>query len=114
VPEVIDVSEGCIRLWNTACIILPEFTSARWIGRLEKKGFLVSAGSACSTGKEGPSHVLAAMNISANEMRRALRISSGWTTRVADWLDLEASLLEVYAELKKEVASEVSSVISID
>ena len=114
VPEVIDVSEGCIRLWNTACIILPEFASARWIGRLEKKGFLVSAGSACSTGKEGPSHVLAAMNISASETRRALRISSGWTTRAADWLELEASLSEVYDELKKEAASEVSSVISID
>ncbi len=101
------------RLWNTAMMIAPKFSSMRWIRHLEKKGFLVSGGSACSAGKEGASHVLSAMGFTAEEMRRSLRISSGWLTTVRDWLDLAAAVKEVHLELKSEEANSASSVLSI-
>lgn len=112
-PEVELVGRGASRLWNTVSIIMPEFTSVRWIRALEKRGFLVSAGSACSAGKQGPSHVLAAMGMDAGAMQRVLRISSGWDTTEADWQALLTALLESYAALKADAADSGSQVISI-
>ena len=112
-PDVVIVGDGLPALWNTASIILPEFKSARWIRALEKRGFLVSAGSACSTGKEGPSHVLAALGFSPEQAGRALRISSGWQTSPEDWAALFDALLASYEELKEEAAGSNSQVISI-
>lgn len=103
-----------IRLWNTVSVVMPEFSSARWIAGLERRGFLVSAGSACSTGKSGPSHVLEAMGLSAVARGSVLRISSGWDTTEADWKALSGACVEVYQILKTEVASQKSQVISID
>jgi cysteine desulfurase len=92
---------------------MPDFKSPRWIRQLEKKGLLVSAGSACSTGKEGPSHVLTAMGLSPDFASRALRISSGWATTAEDWDALLSAMVESYRELKAEAADSGSQVISI-
>ncbi|HKK17038.1 MAG TPA: cysteine desulfurase family protein [Opitutales bacterium] len=113
IPGVGIVGEGGPALWNTASIIMPEFKSVRWIRTLERKGFLVSAGSACSTGKDGPSHVLAAMGIDAGKAERTLRISSGWQTSAADWEALLDALAAGYRELKNGRAGSNSQVISI-
>ena len=112
-PGVEVVGLESARLWNTALLILPEFASVRWIRALEKRGFLVSAGSACSTGKQGPSPVLAAMGLDAALMRRALRVSSGAATTEADWLALAAAIVESYAALRAEADGSTSTVISI-
>jgi len=112
-PMVEVVGQQSARLWNTALLILPEFASVRWIRALEKRGFLVSAGSACSTGKQGPSLVLAAMGFDADVMRRALRVSSGGATPEVDWLALSAAIVESYAALRSEAAGSTSTVISI-
>jgi cysteine desulfurase len=92
---------------------MPEFASVRWIRALEKRGFLVSAGSACSTGKQGPSPVLAAMGVPADAMQRVLRVSSGWATSVADWLALAAAMAECRSMLSSEADGSTSTVISI-
>lgn len=112
-PEFELVGAGAERLWNTAMLIAPEFESARWIRGLEKRGFLVSAGSACSTGKDGPSHVLAAMGYDAASMRRSLRMSAGPELQAQDWMDLAAAIRTVYDELKAEADRSDSTVISI-
>ena len=112
-PSVEVIGLEAERLWNTALLIMPEFASVRWIRALEKRGFLVSAGSACSTGKQGPSPVLAAMGVPAAAMQRVLRVSSGWATSVADWLALAAAIAECDSELSCESADSNSTVISI-
>lgn len=112
-PEVELIGLEGERLWNTALLVMPEFASVRWIRALEKRGFLVSAGSACSTGKQGPSTVLAAMGVDAGKMARVLRISSGTETAAADWEALCAALAESYAALKSEAGGLNSTVISI-
>lgn len=94
------VGTGAGRLWNTSLLILPEFASERWVRLLEKRGFLVSTGAACAAGKSGPSHVLAALGLEPDEMRRALRVSSGRETREDDWLRLADAIREVYFELR--------------
>jgi len=112
-PGVEIIGEGQPALWNTAAIVLPEFKSTRWIRALEKKGFLVSAGSACSTGKGGPSHVLAAMGVDSDKAGRALRISSGWETTAGDWQALHDALVDGYEELREDASGSHSQVISI-
>ncbi|MFU8848263.1 MAG: cysteine desulfurase family protein [Opitutales bacterium] len=112
-PGVEVLGAGAATLWNTLQIVMPEFQSPRWIRALEKEGFLVSAGSACATGKGGPSHVLAAMGIDAQKADRVLRISAGWGSSAEDWQALLGALLKCHRGLRQEAASSDSQVISI-
>jgi cysteine desulfurase len=57
----------------------------RWVVRLDKAGFAVSTGSACSSGKEKPSHVVTAMQFDSTHSDRMLRFSAGWDTTRDDW-----------------------------
>lgn len=113
VPEVRVVAPDAEKLWNTVSLILPEFGSNRWIAALERRGYLVSAGSACSTGKDGPSPVLAAMGLERTEMGRSLRVSSGWDTSAEDWEALADAMGESYGALREEAETSPSRVISI-
>jgi len=112
-PSVEVVGLAAQRLWNTVLLIMPEFASVRWIRALEKRGFLVSAGSACSTDKQGPSPALARLGVEADAMQRVLRVSSGWATSVGDWLALAAAMAECGSLLSSEADDSTSTVISI-
>ena len=89
------------RLWNTVTAIMPEVADCRqrWVVKLDKLGYAVSTGSACASGKEETSHVLAAMGISAGEASRALRFSSGWDTTHEDWTRLLGGLRDAHRQL---------------
>ena len=52
--------------------------------KLDLAGISVSAGSACSSGKVGQSHVLMAMGLAPEIGRSTIRISLGWSTTEAD------------------------------
>lgn len=65
-----------------------------WV-KLDRLGFAVSTGSACSRGKELPSTVLAAMGCRPEESDRMLRFSGGWQTSPEDGSALLQALLEV-------------------
>lgn len=93
------------RLANTSLLIMPAHLNTRWVLQLEKRGFEVSTGSACATGKEGPSHVLTAMGLSPEEARRAVRVSGGWNTTNDDWRALAAAMIVVWERLKREERS---------
>ena len=72
------------RLPNTSCIVLPGVASETQVMALDLAGVAVSAGSACSSGKVKPSHVLAAMGLPADEAGAAIRVSLGWATTASD------------------------------
>ncbi len=91
---------GAERLWNTVSLALPHSENHRWVLKLDRRGFPVSTGSACATGREGPSHVLAALGLAADESRRVIRLSSGWETTPEDWNRLAQALAETEAELR--------------
>ena len=100
-PGVEIVGSGAERLWNTVSAVMPEQPDCRqrWVVKLDKLGFAVSTGSACASGKEEPSHVLAAMGHSSGEAGRALRFSAGWDTGEADWQALLGGLERAWREL---------------
>jgi cysteine desulfurase len=114
IPGTWVVGAGAPRLWNTVSLIMPAHPSVRWIRALEKAGFLVSAGSACSTGKAAVSSVLLEMGLDPVAAGRVLRISSGADTTKEDWRALAGALAAACHTLDQESSASNSSVISID
>lgn len=95
------VGAGQPRLWNTVSALMPEADCRqRWVVKLDKLGFAVSTGSACSSGKEAPSHVLSAMGFSPSDAGRVLRFSAGWETSREDWAQLLDALKKVHAGMR--------------
>jgi cysteine desulfurase len=82
--DTIIVGRGAARLPNTSCLLLPGRSAETLLMQFDLAGIAISSGSACSSGKVGTSPVLAAMGVSAELARCAIRISLGWATTSAD------------------------------
>ena len=94
------VGAGAERLWNTVSALMPEADcQQRWVVKLDKLNCAVSTGSACASGHEKPSHVLAAMGYPPSAASRVLRFSAGWETTPADWQSLLQKLQTVHAQI---------------
>jgi cysteine desulfurase len=83
-PDAVVVGEGSERLANTSLIALPGQSAETRVIKFDLSGIAVSAGSACSSGKVGSSHVLEAMGLDARISRSAIRVSMGWGSSEAD------------------------------
>lgn len=100
-PGATIIGQNQPRLWNTVSALMPEGDRKhQWVVRLDKAGFAVSTGSACTTGKEEPSHVLSAMGYKSAQAVRAVRMSAGWETTEADWNALLKAVVKVHGELQ--------------
>lgn len=75
VPATRIVAQTAPRLVNTSAIALPGQLAETLVIRLDLDGIAVSAGSACSSGKVGASHVLAAMGLADDIARGTVRVS---------------------------------------
>jgi cysteine desulfurase len=82
---------------NTFSLELNHLGNDTQLMMLDLAGVSVSAGSACSSGKVTPSHVLMAMGLSEERARCALRVSMGWSTTAQD-VDLFLQKYRVLAE----------------
>lgn len=98
-PELRVISEQAPRLWNTALMVMPRHDNLKWLTRLTRRGFAISTGSACSSGKEGSSVVVQALGATWEELKRVVRISGGWQTTAEDWQALAAAFEETGREL---------------
>jgi cysteine desulfurase len=78
------VGENSPRLPNTLCLASEGWASSLQVMALDLAGVMVSAGSACSSGKVTPSGVLVAMGLGALA-EGGLRVSGGWSTTEQDW-----------------------------
>ncbi len=100
-PGASIIGQNQPRLWNTVSALMPDGErKLQWVIRLDKAGFAVSTGSACTTGKEEPSHVLSAMGYKSAHAVRAVRMSAGWETTEADWDALLKGVAKLYQELQ--------------
>ncbi len=68
------------RLPNTASIAFPGLDADHVVEQLALQGVIVAAGSACTAGATGGSHVLSAMGIHPDLVRSTLRFSLSGTT----------------------------------
>ena len=65
------------RIPNTCYFALPDIEGDTLVVKLDKAGFAVAAGAACSSVNPGQSHVLAAMQVDPMLARCAVRVSLG-------------------------------------
>ncbi|NGP19218.1 cysteine desulfurase family protein [Devosia aurantiaca] len=83
-PDVTIFGEAAERIGNVVDFAVPGIRNATAMMSLDLAGISVSSGSACSSGKVGASHVLAAMGVDKALAECALRVSFGWNSTVED------------------------------
>lgn len=83
-PDVVIFGQGANRIGNVTNFAVPGLGNATAMMALDLMGLSLSSGSACSSGKVGASHVLAAMGVSRDLANCALRVSFGWNSTLAD------------------------------
>lgn len=89
--EMLEIAPGSLiagkqadRVTNTVSLISEGISSELQLMHLDLAGICVSAGSACSSGRIEPSHVLQAMGYSKEQASSAIRISMGWGTKESE------------------------------
>ncbi|MGY4288638.1 cysteine sulfinate desulfinase/cysteine desulfurase-like protein [Bradyrhizobium sp. LM2.7] len=77
-------SQDVARLPNTTLFTAPGLKAETAVIGFDLEGIAVSSGSACSSGKVQPSHVLSAMGFDPAIAQGAVRLSLGWSTGPED------------------------------
>jgi len=88
------------RLPGVLSLSAPGFSAEKQLMALDLAGIAVSAGSACSSGKARPSHVLAAMGVDEDLAQCAIRVSLGWSSTKADAMAFIREWPKAYGRIK--------------
>jgi cysteine desulfurase len=89
------------RLPNTCYFALPDIEGETLVTRLERAGFAVASGAACSSATPGRSHVLDAMGVEPILARCAVRISLGSSNTFEQVNEFLKALTIIVKELKR-------------
>ncbi len=89
------LGEGAPRLPQTLCFAAEGFGSELQVMGLDLAGVMVSAGSACSSGKVKASRVVEAMG-RPDLAPYVIRVSGGWATTEADWQACAAAWTNIF------------------
>ncbi|WP_249225181.1 cysteine desulfurase family protein [Tardiphaga alba] len=107
--DVIVFAADAPRLPNTILFGAPGLRAETAVIGFDLEGIAVSSGSACSSGKVQPSHVIEAMGYGPELTRSAIRLSLGWSTTHEDvelclqaWKKLAGSLIKQSDETEVE------------
>ncbi len=92
------------RLPNTTYFAIPDIDGETLVGKLDRAGFAVASGAACSSANPEPSHVLAAMGVAPEIARGAVRVSLGRGNDEQQIDRFLGALLETVSRLKQLTA----------
>jgi cysteine desulfurase len=102
-------AQDASRLPNTVLFGAPGLRAETAVIGFDLEGIAVSSGSACSSGKVQPSHVIEAMGFGPELTRSGIRVSLGWATTESDvdrfleaWKKLSGTLLKQSDETEVE------------
>ena len=93
-------SQEAPRLPNTLFFAVPGMDGETLVGQLDRAGYAVASGSACSSANPEPSHVLLAMGVAPELARGAVRVSLGREFRAEDVSGFIACFGETLGRLK--------------
>lgn len=96
--------EGAERLPNTVYFAWADCDGETLVGKLDRAGYAVAAGAACSSANPEPSHVLSAMGVAPELARGAVRVSLGEVTTEAELDGFLAALGDTLSRLRGLVA----------
>jgi len=102
-PELVIFGHKAPRVGNTSCLCLPGIAAETQLMNMDLAGIAVSNGSACSSGKVMPSHVLQAMGANENEVSSAIRLSMGWQTTQNDIDKFIDAWTKMYERVKNKI-----------
>ncbi|WP_374389276.1 cysteine desulfurase family protein [Brevundimonas sp.] len=97
------------RLPNTLFMAVEGWDSPQQLITLDLTGVMVSAGSACSSGKVKPSKTISAMGLNALATG-GVRASGGWSTIESDWSRFADAWIAAYDKHKARAAARVREV----
>lgn len=100
-------SAGVTRLPNTVFFALEGLDGETLVGKLDRAGFAVASGSACSSANPEPSHTLLAMGVESDIARGAVRVSLGYDTTDEDVDGFIGTLGRIANELRQLTAMTV-------
>ncbi|HZV85196.1 MAG TPA: cysteine desulfurase family protein [Brevundimonas sp.] len=103
------IGEGAERLPNTLFMAVSDWESPQQLITLDLMGLMVSAGSACSSGKTKPSRAILATGM-VDKATGGIRISGGWGTVEDDWKRFAAAWVEAYAKHRQRTAARLKDV----
>lgn len=103
------IGEGAERLPNTLFMAVEGWDSPQQLITLDLAGVMVSAGSACSSGKVKPSKTISAMGLDALATG-GVRVSGGWGTTEGDWVRFADAWVAAYDKHKARAAARVREV----
>ena len=110
IPAVSVFAQGAARLPNTVQFGVRGFDGETLLMQLDRMGIAVSSGSACTSGKTEPSHVLKAMGVPAELALGAVRVSFGRDNTGADVEKLLSALGEIINTMSKSAVMMAASV----
>ncbi len=99
--------EAAERLPNTVYFAWPEIDGETLVGALDRAGFALASGAACSSANPEPSHVLRAMGIAPELARGALRVSLGYANTAAQVSEFLTTLQRTVCQLQRFTAMAV-------
>lgn len=94
------------RLPNTSYFAVAGIDGETLVGKLDRAGFAVAAGAACSSANPAPSHVLLAMGVPPALARGAVRVSFGAGNTARQVADFLATLQDTLARLRGLLAAD--------
>lgn len=103
-PHVKIYGQNSERVANTTLLSINGLSSETLLMNFDLEGIAISNGSACSSGKVEPSHVLKAMGENDKAASGALRISTGWNTKQSD-ID---AFIKAWQKIYKRMESKIS------
>ena len=92
------------RLSNTTFFSFKDTDGSTLLTALDRKGFAIASGSACSSNSGEPSHVLLAMSVNEDQAKSALRVSLGVETSKKQIDDFIKALRQELERLKQLTA----------
>lgn len=92
------------RLPNTTYFAFSDLDGETLVGKLDRAGFAVASGAACSSANPEPSHVLTSMGVAPGLARGAVRVSLGASNTEADVKNFLAALEATVGQLKRLTA----------
>ena len=110
IPSVTVFAQGAQRLPNTVQFGVQGFDGETLLMQLDRMGIAVSSGSACTSGKTEPSHVLRAMGVADALALSSVRVSFGKDNTIADVEKLIRALGEIIDTISKSAVMMAATV----
>ena len=104
-PAAVVFGASVLRLPNTLCFASGEKSAETLVMAFDLAGIAISAGSACSSGKVKPSHVVTAMGFDRDVASRAIRVSLGRNNTAADIDAFFAAWLRIHTPRQMTAAA---------